>query len=414
MKEIKKDEIITFNEILEPFGGQILDASKELIEEKLLEQEQRQDLNDLIERIKKLDENGYGEISKIQLLEIPEITNINLTIDSLMRERYKELKCSRFSKLTTTDIIVSSVAGLIAVAIDVMLVGTPEVVKIYRAGERFDGSVLTKAIRKMSEGPIAGFAEKLSKICKVPYDISIVKDGMIPNNHRLRSLSHDPFFGLFFAIFDIVCNTTTFIDNAGYLRIILSPINNKTLTEKILAVFFYIGHIVSDLFTSRGIPVPGFFLTQFFTTGGSDSSIAKIAENMYNDGYDMRHLASMNAPVLAKSIILSAYLQLSEKKPIFITEPVAIKEKQTLLTALKKEEMNLIADSIAVCGNTVKFFAPPYSCNPCSLNVAEWFSFLRSSINMARAAMRDLSVEQVLDNRKEIDRIWDRLLAQEE
>ena len=210
MKGEKRGDVLDFNEILVPVGSQILEVSKEVSIEKAAEQELRQELNELIERVKK-----FG-LAQGQLPEFPEISTLNLTLDSLMEATYTESKSTRFPTLNTTDIVVASVAGLIAVIIDVTLVGTPEVVKIYREGERFDGSVLTKAIREMTEGPISGFAEQLSKICKVPYDMSAVKGSMRPNNHRLRSLAHDPFFGIFFAIFDIVCGTTTFVDNSGY------------------------------------------------------------------------------------------------------------------------------------------------------------------------------------------------------
>ena len=179
-----------------------------------------------------------------------------------------------------------------------------------------------------------------------------------------------------------------------------------------MSVFFYVGHIISDLFTARGIPIPGFFLTQLFTDGEAEESIAKIAESMYKDGYDMRHLASMNVPVLVKDIILSAYLRLSEESVAESPEPVADKEKRILDNALKKEKMTFIANSIAVGGNTLKFFTPPYSCNPNSLNAAEWFAFLSSTIGMIDAANRDLSAEEILDNRKEIDRTWNDLLKE--
>ena len=77
--------------------------------------------------------------------------------------------------MTTTEYIASALAGTLSVIIDVLLVGTPEVVKIYRGGERFDGSTLTELIRKIkpADGTETGQILKwLSDKCKVPYDIS--------------------------------------------------------------------------------------------------------------------------------------------------------------------------------------------------------------------------------------------------
>ncbi len=96
------------------------------------------------------------------------------------------------------------------------------------------------------------------------------------------------------------------------------------------SVFYYIGHIVSDMFTSRGIPVPGFFLTQFFTNGGADNSIARIAEKMYLDGYDLRHFASMSAPIVVKDIILHLYLKLTQTSEFAILLPLVEREKAEL------------------------------------------------------------------------------------
>ena len=260
---------------------------------------------------------------------------------------------------------------------------------------------------------INGFSETLSKICKVPYDASIVKNGMNPNNHRLRSLSHDPFFGLFFSVFDIALGTTTYIDNTGHLNIYKAPNNPISIPKKFVATLYYIGHIVSDLFTARGIPIPGFFLTQFFTVGVNDDSIAELAENMYKDGYDMRHLASMSIPVLAKNIIISAYLYLFEMSSNEIVMTGPMKEKKKIEASLKKEKMYFIANCIAVGGNTIKFFAPPSSCNPCSLNAPEWFAFLHSSIAMIKAKCRDFTAEEVMYNREDITLKWDALFQEE-
>lgn len=375
--------------------------------ESLIQQETgtRQELNDLTRRLQKLSEEMEAASISIPMpapLPKLEIDEVNLLLDATI----EETKSRRLPKLSAADIMISSVAGIVAVAIDVFLVGTPEVVKIYRGGENFDGSILTKAFRKFGEGPFGDLCKRLEEICKVPYDISVVKDGMYPQNHRLRSLSHDPFLGLFFAVFDIIMNTTTFIDNSGCLRILHNTHHKTSDTEKILCVFYYIGHILSDTFTARGIPVPGFFMTQFFTGDGMDQSIARIAEGMYLDGYDLRHFASMATPVVVKNMIISSYMRLLEKAddkaPLLFVE----REKDELDQKLKQEKMSFIANAIAVGGNAAKFFAPPYSCNPCSLNAPEWLDFIQSGIRILKAQARDFSVEEVMEGRIKIDDVW--------
>lgn len=402
-----EDKILDYRNILEPVGECLINTELDITQLLIEENNDRCEINDLLSRVQTLANDLGTDLPKMQQLEIIEMHQLNRTLDSLLEVKLPDQKHPKFPPLAPEDVVVSSIAGLVAVAIDIFFVGTPEVVKISGGGERFDGSVITAAIRKLSDGPISAFGEKLSKICKVPYDVSAVKDGMYPQNHRLRSLSHDPFFGLFFANFDIIMGTTTFIDNSGNLRIIVSDKSPATTTKKILAIFYYLGHIVSDLFTARGIPIPGFFMTQFFKGNGSDLSVAKIAEDMYLDGYDMRHLASMNVPVLVKNIIIDAYLKLT-KASNEIVSPVALKEKKQLDEKLRKEKMEFIANSITVGGNVVKFFAPPTSCNPCSLNAPEWFAFLRSSLIMIRATTRDTVIEEAIYNRKDIHDKWNK------
>ncbi len=362
----------------------------------------RTDANDLVKRIQTLAKVTETDILDVSELDSIEISELNFALDDVLFDVDASYK--KFPKLSTSDIVVSCMAGIIAVAMDVFIVGIPETQG--KGGKYFDGSVLTKTIRKLGEGPLSRMYKELESICKVPFDISAVKDGMYPLNHRLRSLSHDPFLGLFFSVFDIIMNTTTFIDNQGCLRVLLSK---KQPIDRELCIFYYLGHIISDLFTSKGIPVPGFFLTQFFANGTTDDSIAKIADKMYRNGYDLRHFVSMSTPIAAKSIILSLYDNLTEESNSVSPLPLAIKEKNELNKKLKMEKMNFIANSIAVSGNVLKFFTPPSSCNPSSINSPEWFVLIKSGINMLQMQMRDTSAEAVIENRVDIDVVWDRL-----
>ena len=131
---------------------------------------------------------------------------------------------------------------------------------------------------------------------------------------------------------------------------------------------------------------------------------------MYKDGYDTRHLASMSVPVVVKNLVVEAYCRLT-KPTIDGFLPLAEKELAEQAYTLKKEKMLFIANSIGVAGNIVKFVAPPNCCNPCALNAAQWFAFIRNSIQMAKAACRDRTVETVLEGRSRIQQEWERLLS---
>ena len=215
---------------------------------------------------------------------------------------------------------------------------------------------------------------------------------------------------MLFAIADIILGTTTCINNKGILTLLVNE-KDTLITTKYLSVIYYLGHIISDINTSRGIPVPGFFLTQFFTNEVSDSTIAKIAEDMYINGYDLRHLASMSTPVYIKDMIIELYLKLNNLNSEVITS-IADREKIELDKFLKKQKMLFITNLISTTGNTVKFLAPPSCGNPNSINMVQWIELIKNSITMVSAYTRDTTTEEVMLNRKNIDCIWGDLISQ--
>lgn len=150
-------------------------------------------------------------------------------------------------------------------------------------------------------------------------------------------------------------------------------------------------------------------MTQFFTSESEELSIAKIAESMYKDGYDLRHMTSMSTSVFVKDMLINLYLKLTGEE-LSVIAPIAVKEKAKLDFELKRCKMMLIADSIATVGNTAKFIMPPYSGNPCALNVVQWLSFIHSSVVMLVAAKRDSTVEEAMYNRETINKRWQELL----
>lgn len=366
--------------------------------------------NELAESVKNMESlaSEIGVIFELPKVELGMIDKLNSQLDSVLETKNEKFK--KLPKLKTEEALVATVAGLVSVIVDVIFVGTPEVVKIYKGGKNFDGSILTKQLRKIAadeNSTIALITNYLSDKCKVPYDIAAMKNVVYPENHRLRSLGHDPFLGLVFAVADILMGTTTCIDNEGMLRVL---VNSKSFPEceKPLSVFYYLGHIISDMFTTCGIPIPGFFLTQFFTKEIKDNTLAKIAEDMYKDGYDLRHLASMSVPHAIQKMIIDIYLSFRiPKEDICLS--ISEKEVQKLNTILKREKIMFIANSIAVCGNLAKFFAPPTSGNPCSLNIVQWYDFLISSIIVAKAELRDSTTEELIENRKNIEENWKEL-----
>lgn len=400
---MEKDKIISFDDEFQQLNKDILKSQSNV-----------SDVSELYEDTDALIEELYAEMADFPgMLRIIEggknqdsLDELNHSINEIVDLNFKQK-----GNLTIPDVLVSSIAGVVAAAIDILLVGTPEVVKIYRGGERFDGSVLTGILRKYGNGDdqLSSVLNWFCERCKVPYDISCVKNVANPNNHRLRNFGHDPLIGLLFAVADIIMGTATFVDSDGKLRVVVNP-KDYPDTEKYLAVIYYLGHLLSDVCTARGLPIPGFVLTQFFVKDGDDDSIAVIAERMYRDGYDLRHLASMSVPVVVKDMIINAYLSLAEQDNQPIIGTIAQKEIEKQHREIHRAKMLLVSDAVACGGNVAKFFLPPTMGNMTALNLPEWMALLRDGVDVAVYQMRDKSAEQVVDNREVINKNWKILL----
>lgn len=363
------------------------------------------------------------EINKIydQLKGSPGIMRVieNDTEESIKEletavERVLELNYKEKLNISVTDVIASIIAGVVASVIDIVFVGTPEVVKIYRGGENFDGSILTSKLRELGTGDdiLSEMLHWLSEKCKVPYDLSVKNGTVNPNNHRLRNPGHDPMLGLLFSVVDIIMGTATVIGNDGRINIIIRD-NKYPESEKLLSAIYYFGHLISDVCTARGLPIPGFFITQFFTNGQygpNDDSLARIAEDMYKDGYDFRHLISMGTPVLVKDLIVKIYIKLFHKESFSMVDTIANKEIQENKEKVFKYKLLAISDAVACGGNVLKFFIPPTLGNPTALNLPEWISLLLNTIVSLKYDFRDKSVDKAISNRSVIDNNWRSIL----
>ena len=398
------DKVISFESELNNLDNDISIADKVTSRTEADISSTSDDLNELFDSLEELP--GFLRIVETHL-DTDAIEDFDSDINDIIEPRFRS-----GIKLTATDVIVPVIAGAIAAVIDIVLVGTPEVVKLYKGGENFDGSILTKAIRSAGnrENKFSELLNWFSNKCKVPYDISAVKDVVSPNNHRLRSFAHDPLMGMLFAVADIILGTATVVDNNGLLRVLVNP-NDYPVHEKFMSLVYYFGHLLSDVCTARGLPVPGMILTQFFRNGLDDKkSVGAVVEQMYQDGYDFRHLASMSTPVVVKNLIIELYIRFFRSSEIINLQPIAAKEIVTQKQAAFKYRLILISDAVSCGGNVVKFFIPPTMGNVTALNIPEWCSLLKNTIYELKYQLRDKSVEKALYNREVINQNWLKIL----
>ncbi len=400
---MSKDKVLDFDHDLSQIGTELEKIHKRTADLKKTENENSDSLAEIKQMLKHL---GAPEIVDSEC----EIDTENYTVE--LNQIIKDIDDPMLRgdiTLSANDVIVSIIAGIIASIIDIVFVGTPEVVKIYRGGENFDRSVFTKALRSLGNGDdrFSEMLHWLSDKFTVPYDISALTDTVNPNNHRLRSFAHDPMIGLLFAIVDIIMGTATVIDNSGHIRVIVRP-QNYPENQKYLAVIYYLGHLLSDVCTARGLPIPGFILTQFFTSDDGPS-LASVAEEMYKDGYDLRHLASMSTPVFVKNLITDSYLGLVKLDNPELVKTIAEREIDQNKKDIYKYKLRLVSDAVSCGGNVMKFFIPPTLGNMTALNLPEWISLIKDTIINLKYQFRDKNVEQVMFNREIISDNWNKL-----
>ncbi|MBI9010945.1 MAG: hypothetical protein JEZ08_01845 [Clostridiales bacterium] len=386
-----------------------VESEIEKLKDKMLDEDQKvkenhNDIDALINRVNNLGDlpNNITE----RFYNIDTYNDITFTDSEFIDVSFNEVKDG--GKLSEVDILVSGLSGILSSIIDIVFVGTPDIVKIYRGGEQFDGSILTKLFRKIgndSEGKQSEVLKWLSEKCKVPYDISLEKGVVTPNNHRLRNFAHDPLFGLLFAFADIVMGTTTAVDNTGALKVLVN--NGEFKANGLNSIFYYLGHLLSDFSTARGLPIPGAGFSQFFA-GKGENSFARIAEDMYSNGYDFRHMMSMGIPVFIKKVILEFYFKITDDKISGVTT-ISELEMNKINNNKRHQKMYFISDVIATSGNVLKFVTPPFSGNPNSINTPQWLSMIKSTIGIIRMSNRDKSGERVINNRNQLESNWKEL-----
>lgn len=335
-------------------------------------------------------------------------SNLHKVLDRDKIERDKEYE------LNKVDILVACFAGVLGVLVDFLVVKIPKDVKFQ---ERFDqkGSPLTSFLRKIGVSPNnekSKWVEALEQCFKVNYDLSINENvkGMCPKKHRLYSIAHDPSpVGLLFAIKDLAMGTFSYIDKDGFLRVI--KVGEVDFMKLFRAPIKWLGHIISDLFTSMGIPVPGHCLLrmlQFGSFGEKNRTVAAIAEYMYLSGYDMRHLATMSTSNLVINLVIKIYHKLLS--PYRDAQIVCMSDSEyySIKNNIKLHNMLFTAYSVAACGNIAKVCV--YEGNPTAINYAIWAAFAKEALAKAVVINRNTkSVEQIIEGRHVIDDSFDYL-----
>jgi hypothetical protein len=196
------------------------------------------------------------------------------TLDRLARRFDTDF--TRTSHADSLDLLAAALCGTVAGAIDFLLVGIPQNAR-YLSDLPQKAGPLPELLRSW-QVPADNF---LARIARVPYD-AVSREGtpvpgMHPRNHRYLTPGHDPLVGLVVGVFDIIRGGRTAFDPSGrlYMHEGLMPGENATT-----ALVRWFLHLLSDVATPMGIPVPGWSFTplvQFGSFGPKELTAAELA-----------------------------------------------------------------------------------------------------------------------------------------
>ena len=236
---------------------------------------------------------------------------------------FKGASCDKY------DYMLAGTCGVIGGLIDALFVGLPG----QGALSKFTDDMADKSVQKFAswngwkgprEGkdPTASAIGFLERRYKVNYDHRHGGDvdglfNMSTRNHHIKSLAHSPdLVGLFFSILAQFTSTAHFVDNGKLISIDTETFELKgsNLVAKLFSGFInWLGHLFSDAAGSSGaqgrgsgIPIPFYSLLQFINVGEfgqHKQTFAKIAVQVFEQGYDFRHGVALAIPVLVTELL---------------------------------------------------------------------------------------------------------------
>lgn len=331
---------------------------------------------------------------------------------------------NQLHSLDKYDIAISAAAGLLAAAVDILLVGIPQ-----KTPEGLKGGPLANYVRewfdkKFPEEEMEKLA--ISKVSKVPYDAqdnrntTIYVEGLSTYYHRLLSLGHDPLLGLIFGVADILTGRMTTIDKTG--KIVSQVMENyadRKESDIFAAIAKQIIHFKSDITTSMGLPAPLmslFNFLQFGEIGEYDQTIAEIVQGMYYEGYDFIHFCTLSIPVMIVEVVTRigyAFKRIKEGNSIKASIPFSINRERHP----KLATMLFIGHSAATAVNAGKVY---FTQNPMAINYPQWIAFAKYSYKQLKwvllekpsardAYVRGILYEQLTEVFEEVDTTFEEM-----
>jgi hypothetical protein len=424
---MKKKRIVDLEDELTNVQKRIVDTSKELKSVNDISQENKNEIKLLEEQLKELGvpiERDYSITqNQSQGIQVYSEEYFQRFSNKIEKEVLKEITSNSnlLPSLTKLDYSIAALIGFTGFLIDLLLVKIPKDTT-YLNQYTQDGSELTRWLRSLGineDGRLNKFLSKLEENTKVSYDASTTStfegydgevSGFYPKTHRLMSLGHDPFFGLVFSLIDIFNGSISLIDAKGQIHYIaLENFQNTPLKGKAMAPLLWFGHILSDVCTKMGIPIPGWGFTQllqFGSFGEKDRTVADITRWMYLNGYDLRHFITMGTVPGVIELFTRIYFKYTLPKEELVS-PAYAKNLKEIHDHVRLQKLLFAAHSVATSGNVLKIIL--HQGNPLAFNTAELLGFIKQSAKMKQIYTREKAGEKVIKGRESINKGWNNI-----
>lgn len=321
----------------------------------------------------------------------------------VLNEQYNQIH-----RMDAIDVAIVTGAGLLAVAVDILLVGIPQ-----KTHDGLKAGPLSDYIRGYFDKRFpSNEMEKLanSKVSKVPYDAQDNRntatrvEGLSAYYHRLLSLGHDPLLGFVFGVSDILTGRMTTIDKNGkVVSQVMECYSGRKEADVFAAIAKQVIHLKSDVTTSMGLPAPfmGLFnLIQFGSIGEAEQTVAEIVQGMYYEGYDFIHFCSTSVPVAIVEVMVRlcyAIRRIKEGAPIKDAIPFSANRSKNP----KLATMLFTAHCAATAVNAGKVV---FTKDPMAINYPQWIAFAKYSYQqlkwttITKPAERDRFVRKAIED----------------
>jgi hypothetical protein len=421
---MSRDRRIDFSDDFSRISQDLSNINKDIEMQRKNSEQISNQIKELANQLKELGINIESESSSDQIKQGINVLSddyLNKLSESIEKDCLKEINSNinMLPSLSKLDYLIGFFVGLIAAVVDFLLVKIPQDIN-YLGNFKQDGSNITSWFKSLGiddDGHLNHFFSKMEEWCKVSYDASTTNafgeynqdvNGFYPKTHRMMSLGHDPFYGLIFSLIDMFNGSITLIDARGVIHhVALEKFQNPTIGGMVFAPFLYLGHLLSDLCTKMGIPIPGWAFTQllhFGKFGEKERSVADLTRWMYLEGYDLRHFVSMSIVPSIIELLTRIYNKFTVDDAEFLSLQYE-KDLMEIQYKIRLHKLLFIAHSVATSGNAIKIAM--YHGNPLALNLAEILAFTKESIQFGQILLRDKTPEKIIRNRDNIDKWWE-------